>query len=1174
MPVRSTGNKPPTTVKAGSPQSDPPKKVDIKPPESPAVATRDDAVKNAVEKLVSTVSELKDVEGTGREAAAKGDPRVTQRRGAVSTLLAATGPTKDEVKTALAALGDKVDADMKWVEAAERSQPEATEASFDWAKNDMNIYYTRPHQEFANRLTTGKQRADAVTAGTAKFFDASDNGVSGLAEIADPKKRADSLADVVLQFRGRTDKAAANDARVDTVGPAMLAEQRVALQGLKLDTMGDVELREYALARELVAAHPLSSGNAIFEARNAVGKFHQSEASSYSSTTHATAWIKEEVPPGATASPYKSIHHNFSRDTPKNIEAFINQWMFPKGPEAQRGPLFVELVDAMAQARGGDVHGAVGQVMSLCAKHPEATQGLRDKVRAADIDQVANALVEFLKGACVKDLGTKDVAGNLEMAARMYTSLCQDRITPKWLERNMLKAGDAVGEVADVLTQMKAGSSVGTLKELGEARIALRDATFASKTGFERHQLMKFDADLNRLTCEELGAAVDRVGNVETDAQKTEAMVAVHAALQSAVAAGLGAIKDENDPAAKKGQSLEQVMKSISDAMTEGSVSPDRYRELMSEAYVAVARTVQNIRSYFDGRTPALAEGGMQLDPMFADQLMKQSPLHYATALAEKGMRAGLVEEVSDRRIANITGMRVLNSVGPVVFPDVVVVEDAKDLEKLKVPRDAVTVIYKSDEKKMKMAGGLVVDTKDAPGGNSHLNMYAMNNGIPVIALPELKTKYVDFLKNAQSEGGIYVDDRNGQFQMMTVAYAKEQGLVTDAQIPQLLPGTNRNVNFLKPNAAEDGWELLARHEMHISDTRPTRNVELYVPRDEVKGIGRQCVSFTDLAKLGTFGRHLAGEKGIVLAMLKSDPELSKYVPDGSVVTTGRVRQLLRDAGINDAWEKIWNQDPQVGVVDDDNFLKSAFYTDATYRNEQREALSKLTTEGLTKLLIETDASGEKKLTAAGRALYDELAANPALAASDNWIDRSTFTGEDRPGKSGAGQYESFPNLKNEVARIEGIVGVIGSTWDAAPVENNVAEEINLRHIMASCVVQHCLDPSISGVAVSRDLETGARGKATVQIVVGFGGGVEGGKAQEVVLGPAGSFQEKMQYPGRPDGLASKADLAELREIVLKVEKFFNDKVEPGKGHAVDMEVARVGDQWQIVQARVILMDK
>ena len=51
-------------------------------------------------------------------------------------------------------------------------------------------------------------------------------------------------------------------------------------------------------------------------------------------------------------------------------------------------------------------------------------------------------------------------------------------------------------------------------------------------------------------------------------------------------------------------------------------------------------------------------------------------------------------------------------------------------------------------------------------------------------------------------------------------------------------------------------------------------------------------------------------------------------------------------------------------------------------------------------------------------------------------------------------------------------------------------------------------------------------------------------------------------------------DMQKLREIVLETERFFNDTVEPGKGYAVDMEVARQDGEWKIVQARVILMDK
>lgn len=1151
-----------------------PRKIDLAFPAALPDAARAAAAQKAAEQLFATVAEFKDVTGTGTDASGKGDARIPARRSAVATLLAATGGVDDAAKR-LEALSSNVQEDIKWVLSAERSDYDlADQEAFWWAKNSMNGYGTAsPLGRFKSRVETGKALAAAVERGEKKFFEAADNGVAGLALISDPEKRTRSLADTVLQFRARTDAADVKDTRIDSHGPAMIGEQRMLLAALDLDSGAPDAAREYALVRELVASHPLSSGNAIFEARNAVAGMYMAEAKNYWDKTHPTAWVRFETPPGATASPYASIHHNFSRDTPRNIEAFVKHWMFPVGPEADRSQVFVQLVDALTQARAGDVGSARSTLDRVGARFPQTMAALQPKLSAVADDQLADALFKVLEETCEKDLGTKQPEKTLELAARLYRAVCADQPTVESLEKSLFKAGDAWPQVADVIVQLRAGNGPGALNALGEARLALRDAVKQATTGFERHQIILFDAALNRLACEELGAAVDRVGSLETDGQKTEALVALRSALQGAVASGLHAVKDDLDPAAQKGQSLEQVLARIDEVTRSGSVSEDEYRVLMSEAKVAVARTVQNIRSFYDARAGDLTSGGVELDPMFADQLVKQTPLHYATALAEKGMRVGLREEQSSRHIANIEGMRVLNSVGPVVFPTVVVAANSNDLVKLNPPRDALCVVYKSDEKKMKMAGGLVVDTEDAPGGNSHLNMYAMNNGIPVIALPELSTRYVDLLANAEAEGGLYVDDRNGEFRMMTVAHAKEQGLLTDESAKGLLPGTNRKIDFLKPNATEDGFDLVATHEVEVSPNRPTRNIELYIPQDEVKGVGRKALSFIDLSKLGRLGRHLAGEKGLVLSLLKGNPKLSKYVPDGSIVTTGRVKSLLREAGIEDDWNRIWMADPKVGRVDDKNFLQSAFYTDADYRNGAREALLTATREGLTRHLIATDGAGNKTLTPAGEALLGELMDNPALAQSDNWIARSSYTGEDRPGKSGAGQYESFYNLKDPVARIEGIIGVIESAWHGAPVENNVAEEVNLQHIMPSIVVQHCLDPDISGVMISRNIDNGARSQVSYQLVKGFGGGVEGGKTEEGLITPAGLSTE-VKYPGEPNGLAPAPAMEELRQVVVNVEQFFNDEIEPGKGHAVDMEVARVGDQWQVVQARVILIDK
>ena len=49
-------------------------------------------------------------------------------------------------------------------------------------------------------------------------------------------------------------------------------------------------------------------------------------------------------------------------------------------------------------------------------------------------------------------------------------------------------------------------------------------------------------------------------------------------------------------------------------------------------------------------------------------------------------------------------------------------------------------------------------------------------------------------------------------------------------------------------------------------------------------------------------------------------------------------------------------------------------------------------------------------------------------------------------------------------------------------------------------------------------------------------------------------------------------EMQKLREIGLEVQRFFDAKIEPNKHYAIDMEVARQDNEWQVVQARVILL--
>lgn len=1143
-------------------------------------------------KLLGVVTELKDVKGTGQESAAKGDPRVTVRRRLVATLLAdRSGFVK---RDALEALGEHVQADIKWLLDAERREYTVDDDNqFSWAQSDMSRASTIASY-FKSRVKDQREHATRIAAGTDKFFRAKDGSVVGLSFLDNDDVRAGAIVDALLQFRANNTSTSSNN-RADKVGPSLLAEQRILLANANVSDLTDpVERRELALLRAMIASHPNNSMNAIFEARNAVASIFLDggDASAvYSDRRNGnaafkTSWIIREKPPGTDVSPYSAIHHNFSTSTPKVIASMVENWLFPIGEASVRADAFLTAADVLEQAHAGNADAAKKILADIDGEVAKTLKDLKAVVDGAPADQLAAKVVEYMKSVSTKDLGDQPVS-NIEMAAELYRRVCDDRPSRDGLAEKLFRAGDAWPEVAEVLFALDKNDDNMILRELGEARISLRNSIATVRTGFERQELILLDADLDRMVLEELGSAVTRIGRHETDEQKTEALWALSAALRSAVASGLDVMHGE-DSTMKDRKGLDDLRLELKKVLKDGTIDEGDYRRLMAEVRLAVSGTIQDIRAYFDERAAEVALGGIELDPEFHDQFIKQSALHYATAIADVGMTVGLKEEISKDRIANVEGMRVLNSIGRVVFSNVVAAENTKELAKLKPEKDALSIVYALNEKKMVAVGGLIVDTEHAPGGNSHLNMYAMNNGIAVLALPELRTKYAEFFETAakpESEGGggIYMSEDNGEFQMLTVARAKADGLLKADEVDSLRPGLNRRIEYLKSNAAGDSFETVAKHEAIISPERRTRDVQLYIPMDEVNGLGKRCLTFDELASLGTHARHLVGEKTAVLALMRANPKLRDHVPPGSGVTTGRIRMLLKEAKaptaddpnrtLNDLWKSPWLADPKVGTVDDTNIYESAFYTDKDYRAQKRDEIQHATKESLTKLLIEVDGNGEKKLTAEGRKIYDELFSNPELADKKLWITRSSFTGEDRPGKSGAGQYESCVLLADEISRVEGLITVIESTWMPEPIENNVADEIDLRYIMPSIGVQDCIDPQFSGVMISRNIQHGTRNQVTYQLVKGFGGGVEGGKTEEGVISATG-HHVNIQYPGVPDGLVDAAALKELREIILEIEKQFHEQIEPGKGYAVDCEVCRVDNTWKVVQARVILMDK
>ncbi|HEX4621712.1 MAG TPA: PEP/pyruvate-binding domain-containing protein, partial [Myxococcaceae bacterium] len=226
-----------------------------------------------------------------------------------------------------------------------------------------------------------------------------------------------------------------------------------------------------------------------------------------------------------------------------------------------------------------------------------------------------------------------------------------------------------------------------------------------------------------------------------------------------------------------------------------------------------------------------------------------------------------------------------------------------------------------------------------------------------------------------------------------------------------------------------------------------------------------------------------------------------------------------------------------------------------------REKLFELTRTAVRRSLLNPDGSP----TATGKRLLAEM-------NFPSEIIRSSYGGEDRPYKSGAGQYDSFPNAWTDRAKLEDVADGLASNWDEAPVENNLKEQYNLNHIFPSLVVMKQVDADYSGVMQTRDEETGHRGTITYQAVPGFGGGVESADISE-----SGKVTKEGLRVDRLAGDKSASLFREghgplLRKLGLRIERIFHEQIEPGRAFPVDSEWAvdkRDGNLY-IVQARTL----
>lgn len=1095
---------------------------------APAKKAAIDRVAHGAEKLLADfIRERAGIEGDGQTNGGGGNVEINERRAALSVLSSRLDGA--ELARALGGKSGRLPktlrADLDWLQRAER-QSAARDGAFDlsWAANGTSTPETLAALA-VRRAETAELAARAIAADPSRAYDAGNDNLSAILATGDRDARASILADALLQFRAKKRSSALMDSgegardgtvgRVASSGTLSTLEQRLACRDVR-------DPREFALLRLAVANHPHGSTNGIFQARNAIALLK------------ADRYLGRELTPI-----YNAIHKNYSANTPKIVEEFFEQKIHPGSSPAA----YSTLVEAASSTELDD------------ARRRLAKAGV--ELSARSLEELSSKIIKYLgeKSSLprLKRLRGEEALFAHQTLLGLHAAVSTARPSDVTLEKNLFYAGEAVPAVAALIHALRAGDHLGAVDAAGAARTALREAFVKTESGFERQMILRLDRQVELLSAELLGVSVARAQSLD-ESGLSEWLVSLRSALRGVLAGGLDEVRFKKRTS--QVPELKKLAAAVEELLAKGSATPERLRELATQIFRSASEVGETMRGYFRRRELAIHFSepriDVELDPEFSDNLIKETALHYLLSLAQAGMTLGLEGEISASRITATRGMRVLSSIGPAVYERVLIAKDLDQLLRLGPTQNDFCVVHALDEKSMVAVGGLLTDTEQAPGGYSHLSVFAKGHGISAIALPQLRQNYAEFLQAVSKGGGLYVDDRAGSFLMMPLSAALDAKLLKREELDALRPGFNKQIKYFDEVGGREA--LIKAHEVSISDQRPTREIELYVPDLGDRDQRKSTLTLEDLGAMAfARTRHLAGEKGAVLARLRASKalaELGVVVPGGASIPPYRIAGLLREAGVFDRWMKACTSEKFLG--------------DRNYRLKESAALKKLVETELGKLLLDRG-----RPTAAGRALLKELHASAELSGAKNWIARSSFTAEDRPNKSSAGQFESFANLSTAAARLRGIAGVIASMWKSTPIENNVQLGIDLAQVFPSVLVQSCLKPTASGVAVSRGGK-GELAEVSYQAVRGFGGGVEGGKAEEGVVRARGAELSR-NYKDAPKSLLTAAQAKQLREAVLAIEREFHEVIEPGKGYAVDVEWAIQDDVLHIVQARVIV---
>lgn len=198
---------------------------------------------------------------------------------------------------------------------------------------------------------------------------------------------------------------------------------------------------------------------------------------------------------------------------------------------------------------------------------------------------------------------------------------------------------------------------------------------------------------------------------------------------------------------------------------------------------------------------------------------------------------------------------------------------------------------------------------------------------------------------------------------------------------------------------------------------------------------------------------------------------------------------------------------------------------------------------------------------------------------------RSSATAEDQPGRSFAGQQETYLNVRGEEELLKAVRRCWASLWTDRAIGYRLKMGIDQRSVSMAVVVQILVPSEVAGVLFTANPTTGARNEMVVNASYGLGEAVASGQvtpdilvvdkaslalkeavvgAKAVVILPAGEQGTVAEAvpEDRRGGLAlSEGRLRELGELAVRVEREFG-------GEPQDLEWAVADGRCWLLQAR------